>query len=238
MAYRPLKEYPEDNEIWRWLTKNINDALDFLNGLATRVLGEKNSIVLDEDDKKIQLVNDLTDAELQALGYGTVYGTVEDGTKGFKKDLGGYIGTKEVDETNIADGKTIKYDATSEKMVYTAFPTSTASGRASYFVIPYHLYRGEYEGNIHFQLQIGTTKDFSGTLDYDLDTADSQANFITFDGVEWADFLSTGMPTTYLQAAITGLEFATTALRYIRWRTYYLNEEEEPVYGDWAGGII
>jgi len=234
MAYRPLKEHPE-NEIWRWLTKNINDALDFLNGLATRVVGEKNSVTLDTEDSKLQLVNDLTDAELQALEYGTVYGSVEDGTRGFKKDLGGYIGTKEVDESALANEVIPVYDSASGKYVLQAKPSDA---RLTYFVMPYHLWKGEYDGNVHFQVQIGIAKDFSGVLDYDLDTADSQANFLTFDGVKWADFLATGMPTTYLQVGITGLEFATTALRYIRWRTYYLNEEEEPVYGDWVGGII
>lgn len=234
MSYRPLKEHPE-NEIWRWLTKNINDALDYLNGLVTRVAGEKNSVTLDTEDSKLQLVNDLTDAELQALGYGTVYGSAEDGTRGFKKDLGGYIGTKEVNEAALADGFIPVYDSASGKYVLQAKPSG---GRLSYLLMPYYLWKGEYSGNIHFQVQIGTAKDFSGALDYDLDTADSQENFITFDGVKWADFLATGMPTTYLQAGITELEFSTSALRYVRWRTYYLDEADEPVYSEWVGGVI
>ncbi len=235
MAFRPLKEHP-DNEIWRWLTKKINDALDTVYGLATEIMGVKYSITKDDTDKKLQLVNDLSDAELVAQNKDLIYGwSKTSSARGWKEDWGGRIGSKEVDEVGLGDDVIPVYDEATGKYKLEPKP---AVGRLNYFLIDYHLWRGEYEGNIHFQLQIGTSKDFSGTLDYNLDTATSQANWITFDGIKWANFLSTGMPTTYIQVARTGITFTTSDIRYIRWRSYYSDEDEQPVYGDWTGGII
>lgn len=81
MAYRPLIEWDETKksggELWRTLTKKINDALDYLYNLVTSIAGVKNSIEKDTDNN-IQLVNDLTDAELEAQGTDLVYGYSKD----------------------------------------------------------------------------------------------------------------------------------------------------------------
>jgi len=103
MSYRPLKEHP-DNEIWRWLTKKINDALDCVYGFATNILGQKNSITKDEEDKKIQLVNDLSNTELETQHKDLIYGWSKTSkARGWKEDWGGRIGSKEVNEIGIRD---------------------------------------------------------------------------------------------------------------------------------------
>jgi len=241
MSYRPLKEHP-DNEIWRWLTKKINDALDCVYGFATNILGQKNSITKDEEDKKIQLVNDLSNTELETQHKDLIYGWSKTSkARGWKEDWGGRIGSKEVNEIGIRDNVIPVYHQATGKYELELKPSTdggTSTGHLNFFLIDYHLWRGEYEGNIHFQLQIGLSKDFSGTLEYNLDTGTNQTNWITFDGTKWADFLSIGMPTTYIQAARTGLSFLTPNTRYVRWRSYYINESEEYIFGDWTGGII
>lgn len=45
----------------------------------------------------------------------------------------GLVGTKEVDETNIADGRIQEYDSTSDKMIYVDKPTGTGDGR--YYIL-------------------------------------------------------------------------------------------------------
>lgn len=241
MSYRPLKEYPT-NEIWRWLTKNINDALDLIHGLASRVLGEKNSIVLDTEDSKIQLVNDLTDAELQAFGYGTVYGTQDDGTRGFKKDLGGYIGTKEVDETNIAAGKILEYDGTTDKIKYVVKPTGSGTGSgAGFLLLPYRMWRvvlgATFSGYMDIQLQIASDPDFS-TLVYDLDSGTSQTYWMCFSAAsgEYISWDAAGMPATDVMGAIYTGTFVLAKGYYMRWRAY---EHGTTNYGDWIpGGVV
>ena len=77
MAYRPLKE-PKD--WWPTLTKKINDALDYLFGLASSNENKvKKSITVDTDGKA-QLVNDLDDNELVP---NLVYGVDESSQRGF-----------------------------------------------------------------------------------------------------------------------------------------------------------
>jgi hypothetical protein len=239
MSYRPLKEYPV-NEIWRWLTKNINDALDLIHGLASRVLGEKNSIVLDTEDSKIQLVNDLTDAELQALGYGTVYGTQEDGIRGFKKDLGGYVGTKEVDETNIGNDKLPVYKSALDKVVYETKPAS-ASTAAGFLLLPYRMWRvvlgATFAGYMDVQMQIASDPDFS-TLVYDLDSGTAQTYWMCFSAAsgEYIAWDAAGMPATDVMGAIYTGTFVLAKNYYMRWRAY---EHGTSNYGDWIpGGVI
>jgi len=114
--YTPLTEYnpvtKKGGETWETLPAKLNVIFAALRGFAATLLGKvKNSIEADEDGQA-QLVNDLTDAELLP---NLVYGTDSDGTRGFKTDLGGRIGTKEVDETGLADAKIPVYDAAAGK---------------------------------------------------------------------------------------------------------------------------
>lgn len=135
-----------------------------------------------------------------------------------------------------ADGKILGVDAVNNKIIFRTLPEAIG-GRLNYLLINYHLWKGEYNGNIHFQAQIGKGKDFSGPLDYDLDTRSRRENWNTFDGNKWAAFLPDGMPTTFIQALLHDLDFPDTDMRYIRWRSYYM-DEGNPVFGDWTGEII
>ncbi len=110
MAYRPLDEL---KETWKGFTSKLNDIFDYLHGYADNMSNRvKKSITTDDD--KAQLVNDLTDAEITP---NLVYGTDNDGTRGYKADKGGYVGTKQVDETDIGDNKVLTYDDTLGKYV-------------------------------------------------------------------------------------------------------------------------
>jgi hypothetical protein len=79
MAYRPLNE---QGEIWKTLTKKINDAFEFIEGKINTIFsGGKKSITQDVDGK-IQLVNDLDDSELIPE---SVYGVSSSGIRGWLK---------------------------------------------------------------------------------------------------------------------------------------------------------
>lgn len=101
------------------------------------------------------------------------------------------------------------------------------------YACEYLLYEsGHFSGNVHFQLQISKLKDFS-TLEVSLDTGTSQSKWVVFTGTEFIDFPASGMPSTYEKAVYTGLTFADTDIRYVRWRAYQGSD-----YGDWICGIM
>ena len=116
--------------------------------------------------------------------------------------------------------------------IWDALGGSSGGGIRSHFTIPYLLYKGAYAGNIHFQLIISKNADFSSP-EYELDTGTSQDNWYCFTGEEWIALPGAGMPTTFPQAVISGLTFADTDIRFVRWRAYY-----DSTFGDWVGGII
>jgi len=116
--------------------------------------------------------------------------------------------------------------------IWNAIVAGSGSGIRNFFLIPYFLYKGEYAGNIHFQVVISKNADFSNP-EYELDTATGQENWYCFSGEEWIAFPSGGMPTTFLQAAVTGLSFSDNSIRFVKWRAYHDN-----VYGDWVGAIL
>ena len=244
MAYRPLNEWNEitkrGGEDWRLLTRKINDALDFLHTLASGFLGVKNSVVADSEDGKLQLENDLTAEELAALGYPVNYGADETGARGFKRDFGGYVGTKQVDESNIGNTKMMEYDATLDKVKYVAKPTGSGTG-AGFLVLPYLLYRtaagGSFTGYMDVQMQVSAAADFATTI-YDLDSGTSQTGWYAFSGAsgEYLAWAAAGMPATdSWGVAYTGTLTVAKGY-YMRWRVY---EHGTSNYTDWyPGGVI
>jgi hypothetical protein len=110
-------------------------------------------------------------------------------------------------------------------------------GMPTSFVIDYRLWRGEYEGNVHFQFQTSEYPDFR-VLEYNLDTRTNRTMWKIFDGIRWLDFYPEGMPTTFSHAAVYGLNFSDTNPRYVRWRAYYIDDSGNTIYGDWRGYLI
>lgn len=237
MSYRPLLE---PGELWKTLTKKINDALDYLYGLAGEILGVEKSIEKDESTSKISLVNDLTDAEILAQGKELVYGATSTGERGWKEDTGGKVGTKEVDETNIADDKILVYNSLTGYLEYETKPTSSSTS-AGFLLLPYLLYRtatgSTFTGYIDVQFQISASSDFATTIT-DLDSGTSQTNWKCFSTAsgEYLAWDAAGMPATDTMA-ITYLGTLTLAKGYYgRWRVY---EHGTSNYGDWIPlGVI
>lgn len=236
MSYRPLLP----GELWKTLTEKINDALDYLYGLAGDILGVEKSIEKDETSSKISLVNDLTDAEILAEGKELVYGANSDGERGWKEDTGGQVGTKTVDETNIADDKILVYDATLDTLVYETKPSVTAAS-SGFLLLPYRVWRvvlgATFSGYMDVQMQISTSATFASAV-YNLDSGVSQTGWMCFSAAS-GDYIawdSDGMPATDVMGAIYTGTFVLAKGYYMRWRAY---EHGTSNYGDWIpGGVI
>jgi len=79
MAYRPLTE---PGEVWKVLTKKINDALEYLDSKITSIFAGANNSITQDTDGMVHLVNDLSDGELIP---DSVYGVSSAGQRGWIK---------------------------------------------------------------------------------------------------------------------------------------------------------
>jgi hypothetical protein len=107
----------------RWFDKNGN--FSNLSASATDTVTES----LDDLVYAENVFYDNTDSDLAAENVQDAIDELDATIDGL--DLG-LVGTKEVDETNIADGKILEYDTTSGKMVYVDKPTG---GSGHYILI-------------------------------------------------------------------------------------------------------
>lgn len=248
--YRPLLEPTEENrargiyepnENGHWLTKHINDALNYLHILAVSILGVEKSITIDDETKKVSLVNDLDDEELEAQNKDLVFGySKTNKARGWKEDTGGKVGTKEVDETNIATGKMLEYDGTTDKIKYVVKPSGSEAG-AGFLLLPYKLWREAIgyalTGYMDVQLQISTSPLFATTV-YNIDSGSAQENWKCFSAssgtyIEWD---ASGMPATDVMGIVYTGTLTLTKGYYARWRTY---EHGTSNYTDWLPlGVI
>ncbi|OQB73321.1 MAG: hypothetical protein BWX89_01019 [candidate division TA06 bacterium ADurb.Bin131] len=117
MAYRPLQKWADEHNkgrgiIWTFLVSVVDDALNFLFSLASTNENKVKKSITTDTDGKAQLVNDLSDTEILS---DLVYGTDSNGTRGYKKDTGGMIGTKQVDETGLTNNYILYYDSDAVK---------------------------------------------------------------------------------------------------------------------------
>jgi hypothetical protein len=211
--------------------------LEFLHGLATQGAVGKNSVEVDPTDSNIQLRNDLTDTELEGLGYGTVYGTDDTGQRGYKKDTGGYVGNKQVDETNIGNNKILIYKSIQDKLVYEAKPDGSGGGGAGtgFLLLPYAVWRKvldvSFSGYVDIQLQVSNMTDFSNLI-YNLDSGTNTAGWLSFSAssgtyINWA---GGGEPATDIMGIIYTGALTLGKEQYARWRLYQHGTDN---YGDW-----
>lgn len=240
-GYTPLNEYDpttkSGGESWWNLPAKLNVIFAYLEALANTLVGKVTKSITTDIDGKGQLVNDLADSEVIP---NLVYGVDDTGVRGFKVDLGGKIGTVEVDDTGVLDGFILYYDATSGKWKVRA--ESGLVGR-SFLILPYAIYRNftgsGLTGYLDVQMEISTDPLF-GTPFYSLDSGASPAGWISFSVADGAfhSWNSIGEPATdVLGIAYDGTLFFSSGVRYyMRWRGY---EHGETPGGDWMpGGVL
>ena len=211
--------YNPETDKWQWTIDGTN-WVDFSEGGASDILGGKNSISK-TDDGYLELVNDLTDTELEIQGKDLVYGySVMSKARGWKEDLGGKVGTKEVDETDIEDGKVLVYNKENNKLVY----RSIVSGNG-FISFPYAVWRKVFEnsftGYLEIEIQVASDKGFTVIL---LDTTSEEEMtyfkyFSATNGI-YQDWENDGVPATdVLDVVYLGsLNFEKPL--YVRWRGY------------------
>ena len=221
----PAADTGRGGEYWKTLPRRLNAIFDWFQDIGLLLTDRvKNSLEVDED--QVQLVNDLPDSSLVP---DLVYGTDEDGVRGWKADLGGTIAGQPVTAPTAADdGCAPVWDEAAQRYVHAA-----VSGRTlKTFLCRLSLYgSGEYAGNVHVQLQVSKSANFA-VLEYELDTAVSQTGWRMFSGETWDAVTSDGVPSTFDAAAYTALAVADSDVRYIRWRMVAGEEE-----GDWIGEV-
>jgi len=205
MAYRPLQKWVDEHNkgkgiIWKFLVDIIDDALDFLFSLSSTNEGKVKKSITTDDDGKAQLVNDLSDAEILP---NLVYGTDSNGTRGYKIDKGGYIGTKQVDETGLNNNYILYYDeisgkwkvkrltssqsgSTWQEMVKDMLsdPPGNPSADDRYIVKPTGT--GVWSGHDNaIAIYNGNVWEFENAIESMAVYVDSENSFYYFDGTNW-----------------------------------------------------
>ncbi len=238
MAFRPLQKWSDEHNkgkgiIWMFVVSVIDDALDYLFTLISeKRIEAKNSVTVDTDGKT-QLVNDLSDAELLP---NLVYGTDSNGTRGYKYDTGGHIGTKQVDETGLTNGYILYYDAVVDKWKTKLLPTSSQGSGRKIISLPYKLWREAlgvvFTGYTDIEIQISTNMDFTNIIKNVNSNSVNRADFSFFSATEgiYKGWMDTGVPATDILDIIYTGDLNFTYDVYIRWRMIEHGTEN---YGEW-----